>query len=167
MSCGPEAPLHRPSPMGRLRVPLKGGVTRNRPKRLGESACPRMPQAVPQVEGFWARGPPETAFPDSGGRGRLSIREEAPGLVRAGRPRSRVGPPPITLAPRGDARRLAGRRQSFQVRRAHRDALQDEVLNAGHLGENPQVGGLDAHQLGSLQPVLRQWRAAYREQEIE
>ncbi len=34
-------------------------------KGLGESTCPRMPQAVPQVEGFRARG-------------RLSIREEAP-----------------------------------------------------------------------------------------
>ena len=28
--------------------------------------------------------------------------------MRAGRPRSRVGPPPITLAPQGDMRRLAG-----------------------------------------------------------
>ena len=28
--------------------------------------------------------------------------------MRAGRPRSRVGPPPITLAPQGGARRLAG-----------------------------------------------------------
>ena len=87
-------PLPRPSSMGRLRVPHKGGVIGNRLKRLGESACPRMPQAVPQVEGFWARGPPETAFPGSGAQVLLRYRdldittswEEAHPGARASRP---------------------------------------------------------------------------------
>ena len=50
----------------------------------------------------------------------------------------------------------AGQRQSFRVRRAHGDALHDQVVDLDRPGQHTKSGGLDAHQFGCLKPGLRQ-----------
>ena len=113
---------HQPSPPARLlRFPAEGEVQLvEPPAQPWRISNPQNAPSRPSSRGFLGRGTPESAFTGSGGRGRVLIRQEAPGLclgwahavstgreagcriagtmsgtqrecMRAGRPRSRVG----------------------------------------------------------------------------
>ena len=117
------------SPCGWVFAPLRISPPQNAPSR-------------PSSRGFLGREEPETALPGSGGRGRLSIREEAPALcfgpahavaadrvagcpipgklsgtlrqsMRARRPRSRVGLLPSLLLLEGTRCQRASKMAGF------------------------------------------------------